>query len=359
MAKRHDLLITIAIPVFNDSDGLRKTLSTVLAAYSLEPERIEILVSDNNSDDNSFQVAQTVLSGTEGTRVVKQDSNLGFSGNLRSLTELAKGEYIWFLAAGDYLLPDQVPYIINALLDTKPDFGVVNGAFEYHNDWKSLDVSRSYLASNCSEASSTPLFNHAVSLNILSRKVMSDYYSSDFNTLVQDGINNLPTINPPKAELVQYICHWPHLEAVCQAVTDKKSGTLVWLEYRGLSVLLGRNVNGSWDKKESALEVFRQWAAIARLTHEALPISLWLAEMNRILHGRHLLAFLFMLRKDETIGRLSILRQSFSMPIKLHIKVGALFIVLLPKALVSLLVSSRGLVLKISSFWLGKNTRRL
>jgi glycosyltransferase involved in cell wall biosynthesis len=351
------LLITFAIPVFNDSDGLRKTLSTVLAALHLDPERIEILVSDNHSDDNSFEVAQTVLSGIAGTRAIKQDSNLGFSGNLRSLTELANGEYIWFLAAGDFLVPDQVPFIIDALLEKRPDFGVVNGTFEYHDNWQSLPVSRSYIISSSRETSSTPLFNHAVSLNILSRKVMTHYFNSRFVSLEDAKVKMLHTVIPSKAALDEPICHWPHLEAVSQAVTEKGPEPLKWVEYRGLSVVLGRNVNGSWDKKTSAIEVFSQWAAITRLTHEALPTSDWLAEMNSILHGKHLLAFLFMLRKDETVGRLSTFRQTLAMPVKLHVKAAALIIVLLPKSIVSLLVLSRGLVLKTTSLWSRINHR--
>jgi glycosyltransferase involved in cell wall biosynthesis len=351
------LLLTFAIPVFNDSEALRQTLSSILAATDIAPGTVEIVVSDNHSEDDSFQVAQSLLVGVAHARAVRQDSNLGFSGNLSRLTQLARGEYIWFLAAGDFLVPDQLRYILNALLATKPDFGVVNGVFEYHQAWKTLPVSRSYSISGGKEVSSTPLFSHAVSLNIISRKVMTHYWDSNFSALENSRSNSGQATLTPKADLDDRHTHWPHLEAVCQTVIDNEPGSMRWLEYHGLSVLLGRNKNGDWDKRESALAVFSQWAEIIRLTHKALPASLWMAEMNRKLHGRHLLSFLFMLRKDETIGRFSLIKQSLALPIKLHVKSAAIVTVLLPKSTISFLVVSRRLLLKLASFWPAFNVR--
>jgi hypothetical protein len=223
--------------------------------------------------------------------------------------------------------------------------------FEYQQAWKTLPVSRSYSSSSGKEVSSTSLFSHAVSLNIISRRAMTHYWDSNFSALENIRSNSGRVTSTLKADLDERHTHWPHLEAVCQTVIDKESGSVKWLEYHGLSVLLGRNKNGDWDKRESALAVFSQWAEIIRLTHKALPASLWLADMNSKLHGRHLLAFLFMLRKDETIGRLSLIKQSLALPIKLHVKTGAIATVLLPKSAISLLVVSRRLLLKLASFW--------
>lgn len=350
------MLLTFAIPVFNDSEGLRLTLSSVLAASDLEPNTVEIVVSDNHSDDNSFQVAQKLLAGTPDTVVVRQESNLGFAGNLKALTKIAKGRYVWFLAAGDLLIPGQLKYLAGALRQTNPDFGVVNGMFEYHQTWKSLPILHSYSSSNSHSFSKAALYSHAVSLNIISRNVLEHYWErcasekSAFGT----GKETYEPFNSQEAVSSNREVHWPHLEAVSQTIIDNETGSITWMEYEGLSVLLGKNKNGDWDKRPSALEVFRQWAEIVSLTHRALPKSQWLSDMNTKLHGFHLLQFLFMIRKDQTIGGVSTLRQAVSMPIGPGIKIAAATVALLPKGLVNLLVYGRKFWLGIRSLSFGK-----
>jgi glycosyltransferase involved in cell wall biosynthesis len=343
------LLLTFAIPVFNDAAALRLTLSSVLAASDVKPDTVEIIVSDNHSEDDSFQVAQMLLSGIADTKALRQATNLGFAGNLRILSELATGRYIWFLGAGDTLMPGQLKHIINALQETKPDFGVVTGMFEYQQKWRNLPNLRSFTISDARSFSTTALFSHAVSLNIISRKVMDHYWESTASKETfsggGEGDNIEGNLEGPKSAVREI--HWPHLEAVCQTIIDNESASIKWMEYDGLSVLLGKNKNGDWDKRPSALEVFRQWAEIVRLCHRSLPKSRWLSEMNTKLHGSHLLQFLFMLRKDETIARTAILKQILSMPIGPGIKIASATVTMLPKAVVGLLVYGRGFFLKI------------
>ena len=341
------MLLTFAIPVFNDSEGLRLTLSSVLSSNDLGQNAIEIIVSDNHSEDDSFQVAEKLLAGTPDTVVVRQDLNLGFAGNLKALTNLAKGRYVWFLAAGDLLIPGQLKYLAAALHQTNPDFGVVNGMFEYHQTWRSLPTSHSYSSSNSQSFSKTVLYSHAVSLNIISRKVLEHYWGarSSGNSPFGLGKESVTPHDSQQPVSSNREVHWPHLEAVCQTILDDVTGSITWMEYEGLSVLLGKNKNGDWDKRPSALEVFRQWAEIVSLTHRALPKSQWLSELNTKLHGFHLLQFLFMIRKDETIGGMSTLRQALSMPIGPGIKIAAATVALLPKGLVNLIVYGR-------KFWL-------
>jgi glycosyltransferase involved in cell wall biosynthesis len=343
------LILTFAIPVFNDPEALRLTLSSVFAASDVPPNTFEVIVSDNHSDDDSFQVAQVLLQSISNSKAVRQESNLGFAGNLKALTELATGEYIWFLAAGDLLMPDQLKKIAEALVKTKPDFGVVNGLFEYHQNWRSFPTLHSYSTSDANNFSTTPLFSHAISLNIISRKVMNHYWETRFFKRKPSGVGQESEGSyafhqpgsPPRET------HWPHLEAVCQTIIDDSSGSVKWMEYQGLSVLLGRNKNGDWDKRASALEVFGQWADIIDLTNQALPKSHWLSEMNRKLHGRHLLEFLFGLRKDGTLGKITMLKQALAMPIRLQIKVASATVALLPKLVIRFLVCTRGLWIKI------------
>ena len=93
-------LVTFALLSFNQEAFIR---DAVQAALAQDYEPLEILISDDCSSDNTFEIASSIVEGYDGNhqvRLIKNANNLGIAGNVNSVFALAKGEYI-VLGAGD------------------------------------------------------------------------------------------------------------------------------------------------------------------------------------------------------------------------------------------------------------------
>jgi cellulose synthase/poly-beta-1,6-N-acetylglucosamine synthase-like glycosyltransferase len=95
--------VSVIIPVFNDADGLKQTL-TALQQQNYPQDKLEIIVVDNNSIDNSDQVAIN----TAGVTLVyeKEIQNAGAARNQG--LRVATGEIIAFTDADCIPTPDWI-----------------------------------------------------------------------------------------------------------------------------------------------------------------------------------------------------------------------------------------------------------
>ena len=102
-------LVSIIIPVYNSANILRATVETALAQSHM---RKEIIIIDDGSTDNSYELALSYQS--ESVRVVRQP-NAGAAVARNTGLALANGELIQFLDAGDLLSTDKIEKQVTAL----------------------------------------------------------------------------------------------------------------------------------------------------------------------------------------------------------------------------------------------------
>jgi GT2 family glycosyltransferase len=76
---------------------------------------VEILVSDNHSGDDAYAMSKSMLANYPNVQVVRQSANIGYAGNLMALASLSRGEYLWFIGAGDTVFPGCLAEIIQIL----------------------------------------------------------------------------------------------------------------------------------------------------------------------------------------------------------------------------------------------------
>ncbi|MEZ5304510.1 MAG: glycosyltransferase family A protein [Verrucomicrobiales bacterium] len=94
-------LVTVAIPCFNAERWIRECVGSALG-QSHRP--VEVLVLDDGSSDRSLEVL-----GSFGDSVrVLAEPNRGSNPSRNRLLAEARGEWIQFLDADDYLLPDKI-----------------------------------------------------------------------------------------------------------------------------------------------------------------------------------------------------------------------------------------------------------
>ena len=94
--------LSVIVPNYNHAKYLPICLNSILA-QSVTP--LEIVVLDDASTDNSVEVIESFASKHPLLRLVRNERNLGVMHNINKGAELARGEYVFFQAADDEVLP--------------------------------------------------------------------------------------------------------------------------------------------------------------------------------------------------------------------------------------------------------------
>lgn len=129
-------LLTIAIPTYNRAAYLRQNLAQLRAELrQVEPERVEILVSDNCSPDSTPAVVQDAVESGFAIRYVRNPENLGWGRNFAQCYDLARGKYVLLLGDDDLFVDGALPTLIGQL--SSGEYGVVVlKAYGYDEDFR-------------------------------------------------------------------------------------------------------------------------------------------------------------------------------------------------------------------------------
>jgi glycosyltransferase involved in cell wall biosynthesis len=116
-------LLTIAIPTYNRSKTLEKIIRQLKTQSNQE---FILLISDDLSPDNTEEMVRKYQRQTPNLVYNRNDVNLGYSGNVCKLYEMATTRYIWFVCDDDTILTNAVESIISALKKYEPVVAVFN-----------------------------------------------------------------------------------------------------------------------------------------------------------------------------------------------------------------------------------------
>lgn len=104
-------LLSIVVPMFNVEKYLQKCIHS-LFAQKLDDKEYEIILVDDESPDNSFELARFLVKGKKNVKIVRQ-KNKGLGGARNTGIENASGKYILFLDADDFYINNSVRKIID------------------------------------------------------------------------------------------------------------------------------------------------------------------------------------------------------------------------------------------------------
>jgi glycosyltransferase involved in cell wall biosynthesis len=127
-------LVTGIIIFFNGEKYLEEAIESVI---SQTYNHWELLLVDDGSTDQSTEIAQQYAQQyPQKIRYLEHENhqNRGMSATRNLGISQAKGEYIAFLDADDIWLPQKLETQV-ALLDSKPEVGIVFGATKYWYSW--------------------------------------------------------------------------------------------------------------------------------------------------------------------------------------------------------------------------------
>lgn len=107
-------LLTIAIPTYNRSRYLRELLSA-LHDQVVGESRVELIVSDNASPDDTPCVVGEFQERGLPVRYLRNVENIGADGNFLQCFEEARGKYFWLFGDDDILLPGALRPLVERL----------------------------------------------------------------------------------------------------------------------------------------------------------------------------------------------------------------------------------------------------
>ena len=127
------ILISIIIPLHNGGNTINRAVKSVIN-NRLYRDLIEIIIVENGSTDQSFEIAQKLATENSNIRIYQSDKGTSFARNLG--IEKSKGKWLIFLDADDYLVESNLNIIVENLITNPTDLCVYN----YEKGSKKMEI---------------------------------------------------------------------------------------------------------------------------------------------------------------------------------------------------------------------------
>ena len=135
--------ISVLIPVYNGEKYLERCINSVVNQTFKD---IEIICIDNHSEDNSGRIADEFAKRDDRITVIHNDKNYGSSYSRNLALETAKGKYISFVDADDYIDEKYLECMFNKIEQINCDivlnlsiYNNVNGTEKPRNLYTDID----------------------------------------------------------------------------------------------------------------------------------------------------------------------------------------------------------------------------
>ena len=121
-------LLTIAIPTYNRARYLSALLHS-LSEQVGKDSRVELLISDNASSDETPELIDSLKDKDVLCRYIRNQENIGPDKNFLQCYTEASGKYVWIVGDDDMILPGAVERIVSQLSTEDYDLVYVNSVF--------------------------------------------------------------------------------------------------------------------------------------------------------------------------------------------------------------------------------------
>ncbi len=115
-------LVSVIVPIYNGEKVIRRCIESIL---NQDYQNIELLLMDDGSKDASPAICDQYAAADSRVRVVHK-ANSGVSDTRNQALSLAKGDYIQFLDADDWIVPEATRLFVRSMEDNDVDMVVAD-----------------------------------------------------------------------------------------------------------------------------------------------------------------------------------------------------------------------------------------
>lgn len=204
------ILVTVILPIYNAEKYLKKCINSILRQTY---KNLEIVLVNDGSTDNSEKICKDYMQKDDRITYIKQE-NLGVSVARNKGLDQARGQYIIFIDADDYIEKNTVEVLIKKAIEEKCDiirYGYVREtkflkkAYKFSTD-KNIKISKQYysekvypylISTGDFSSTCTTLLKKEIINNIRFDENLK--YGEDFKFMVQAILNSETIFVIPKA----------------------------------------------------------------------------------------------------------------------------------------------------------------
>jgi glycosyltransferase involved in cell wall biosynthesis len=125
--------VSIGIPTFK---GEKRILRALESVFIQDYKNVEIIISDNCSDDNTEELIHALNIRHPEIRFFRQTNNIGIIPNFAFTQAQATGKYFMWLADDDALEPGCIKKYVR-FMEANPDYALTSGQIYY---WKGIEL---------------------------------------------------------------------------------------------------------------------------------------------------------------------------------------------------------------------------
>ena len=107
--------LSIIIPIYNVEQYIEHCIKSILSQRA-DSDIVEIILVNDGTPDRSMEVANEIISKEKNVKIINQ-KNQGLSAARNAGLNVANGEYVWFVDSDDWLLPNALDDVIEAIAE--------------------------------------------------------------------------------------------------------------------------------------------------------------------------------------------------------------------------------------------------
>lgn len=181
-------LVTLALVSYNQE---RYISHAVESALNQDYMPLEIIISDDCSTDDTYSIAQDLVSKYTGPHVVqvnRMERNVGLARHLNHVFKMARGEIVVLAAGDDICFAKKVSSLSRPMLNNDQIMGVHSDAIVIDNDGKELYQGGLDAPDNLSDLKKIVSFSlGVVSQSHAFRKCVHDYFGPYDSDVTNEG----------------------------------------------------------------------------------------------------------------------------------------------------------------------------
>src|SRR3989344_9484992 len=127
-------LLSICIPTYNRAEKLQQCLDCIVNQFQDSHVRdlIEVVISDNASEDNTTQVVKKLQELFDNIRYFRNEKNLGIDKNIINAVVKANGKYCWHIGDDDFIQNGSLKFLVDFL--SKKEVAILTVDYRFFPD---------------------------------------------------------------------------------------------------------------------------------------------------------------------------------------------------------------------------------